>query len=158
VRSLNDCYAGPVTVFGNVVIKTTINYTLTTRGLMPFSSDLHVLVPFTGITAPQLQVFRVLVSDMHGIDVMRYNHLDGNVTASSPNDSWRVFVDVALVLFGINALVLRAGRPRCRRAHRHQRHTTAHRRDPQRASLTDLNHRRPYAQVHRYDRRGEAAQ
>lgn len=108
VRSLNDCCPDPMTVFGNVAIKAAISCTLTTRGLLPFSSDLRVIVPFSAMTAPQLQALRDLASTMHGINAMRYKHHDGNLTVSSPSNARRVFADAALVLFSINALVLRA--------------------------------------------------
>jgi hypothetical protein len=108
VRSLSDCCADPITVFGNVAIKASITCTLTTSGLMPFSSDLRILVPFTAMTTPQLQALRHLASDMHGINALRYKHHDGNLTVSSSGDARKVFADAALVLFAVNALVLRA--------------------------------------------------
>jgi len=108
VRSLNDFCSDPITVFGNVAIKGAISCTLTTRGLLPFSSDLRVLVPFSAMTTTQLQALRVLASGLHRGEAMRYKHHDGNLTVSAPSDARRVFADASLVLFGINALVLRA--------------------------------------------------
>lgn len=108
VRSLNECCEDPITVFGNLAIKAAITCTLTTRGLLPFSSDLRVLIPFSKMTASQLQALRDLASRLNGIHALRYKHHDGNLTVSSPIDSRRVFADAALVLFAVNALVLRA--------------------------------------------------
>lgn len=108
VRSLSDCTADPITVFGNIAIKNAVTCTLTTRGLLPFSSDLRVLIPFADMTDEQLQALRSLAAGMHGAEAMRYRHHDGNLTVSSPSDARRVFADAALVLFAVNALILRA--------------------------------------------------
>ena len=108
VRSLSDCSADPITVFGNVAIKAAISCTLTTRGLLPFSSDLRVLIPFADMTTEQLHALRGLATSTQGADTMRYRHHDGNLTVSLPSDARRVFADAALVLFAVNALVLRA--------------------------------------------------
>jgi hypothetical protein len=108
VRSLNDCTEDPLTVFGNVAIRSAITCTLTPDGLLPFSSDLRVLIPFSRMTVAQLQVVRSIACSMQTVNTIRYKHLNGNVSISCSRDSGKVFADAALVLFAINALILRA--------------------------------------------------
>ena len=108
VRSLNDCVDDPLTVFGNVAIRTAVSCTLTPDGLLPFSSDLRILIPFSSMTVAQLEAVRVISSSMHAIDNIRYKHMNGSLSMSCPRDTDKVFVDAALVLFAINVLILRA--------------------------------------------------
>jgi hypothetical protein len=108
VRSLSDCASDPLTLFGNVAIRSAISCTLTPEGLSPFSSDLRVVIPFSGMTVAQLQAMRDIAFSMHALDTMRYKHPNGTLSVSCPHDSGRVFVDAALVLFALNTLILRA--------------------------------------------------
>jgi len=108
VRSLSDCTDDPLTVFGNIAIRSAITCTLTPDGLLPFSSDLRVLIPFSSMTVNQLQVVRSIACSMQTVNAIRYKHLNGNVSISCSRDNGKVFADAALVLFAINALILRA--------------------------------------------------
>lgn len=113
VRSLADCSGDPLTVFGNVAIRSAVSCTLTPEGLSPFSSDLRIVIPFSGMTVAQLQVLRAIACDMHALDTMRYKHPNGTLSVSCPRDCGKVFVDAALVLFALNTLILRAVDGRC---------------------------------------------
>jgi hypothetical protein len=108
VRSLSDLTADPLTVFGNVAIRSAISCTLTPDGLSPFSSDLRVAIPFSGMSVEQLHAVRAITCSMHALDTMRYKHPNGTLSVSCPRDSGRVFADAALVIFGLNALIMRA--------------------------------------------------
>jgi len=113
VRSLAECSGDPLTVFGNVAIRSAISCTLTPEGLSPFSSDLRIVMPFSGMTVAQLQVLRAIACDMHVLDTMRYKHPNGTLSVSCPRDCGKVFADAALVLFALNTLILRAVDGRC---------------------------------------------
>jgi len=108
VRSLSECTADPLTVFGNVAIRSAVTCTLTTDGLSPFSADLRILIPFHGMTAPQLHAVRAIATNMHDLNVTRYKHPNGSFSASCPRDSRKVLVEAAVLLFAINVLILRA--------------------------------------------------
>jgi hypothetical protein len=108
VRSLNGCKADPLTVFGNVAIRSAVTCTLTTDGLSPFSTDLRIVIPFHGMTAPQLHAVRAIATNMHDLNVTRYNHPNDSFSASCPRDSRKVLVEAAVLLFAINVLILRA--------------------------------------------------
>ena len=108
VRSLSDCTADPLTVFGNVAIRSAISCTLTPDGLSPFHSDLRVVIPFAGMSVAQLHDVRAIACSMQALDTMRYKHPNGTLSVSCPRDCGRVFADAALVLFALNALIFRA--------------------------------------------------
>ncbi len=108
VRSLADCTADPLSVFGNVAIRSAISCTFTPDGLLPFSADLRVVVPFVDMSAAQLRVVRAIACSMRALDTMRYKHPNGTLSISCPRDSGRVFADAALVLFALNTLIVRA--------------------------------------------------
>ena len=108
VRSLSDCVDDPLTVFGNVAMRTAVSCTLTPDGLLPFSSDLRILIPFATMTVAQLQAVRAISCSLNATETIRYRHLNGSLSLSCPRDTDKVFADAALVLFAINVLILRA--------------------------------------------------
>jgi hypothetical protein len=108
VRSLSESTADPLTVFGNVAIRSPVTCTLSTDGLSPFSADLRIVIPFDRMTAPQLHAVRAIASSMHDMNVTRYKHPNGTFSASCPRDSRKVLVEPAVLLFAINVLILRA--------------------------------------------------
>lgn len=108
VRALSDCIDDPLTVFGNVAIRSAVSCTLTPDGLLPFSSDLRIVIPFSSMTVAQLQVVRAIAHGTHAVDAVRYKHLNGAISVSCSRDNDKVFADAALILFAINALILRA--------------------------------------------------
>lgn len=108
VRSLSESTADPLTVFGNVAIRSAVTCTLTTDGLSPFSADLRIVIPFDRMTAPQLHAVRAIAASMQDMSVTRYRHPNGSFSASCPRDSRKVLVEPAVLLFAINVLILRA--------------------------------------------------
>jgi hypothetical protein len=108
VRSLSECTADPLTVFGNVAIRSALSCTLTTDGLSPFTADLRVLIPFHNMTVPQLHAVRDIATNMHELNTTRYKHPNGSFSASCPRDSRKVLIEPSVVLFAINVLILRA--------------------------------------------------
>ena len=108
VRSLSDYIDDPLTVFGNIAIRSSISCTLTQSGLFPFASDLRIFIPFSSMTVVQLQVVRSISYSLQATASIRYKHLDGTLSLCCPRDTDKVFVDAALVLFAINVLILRA--------------------------------------------------
>ena len=108
VRSLSESTADPLTVFGNVAIRSAVTCTLTTDGLSPFSADLRIVVPFDRMSAPQLHALRAIAGSMHDMNVTRYKHHNGSFSASCPRDLRKVLVEPAVLLFAINVLILRA--------------------------------------------------
>jgi len=110
VRSISDCVGDPLTVFGNLAIQTPVSCTLTSVGLLPFSSDMRVLVPFSRMTVAQLEGLRVLASSSNATHpaANRYKHQHGGLTVVCQGDSRRVFADAALILYAVNVLILRA--------------------------------------------------
>jgi hypothetical protein len=108
VRSLSDYTDDPLTAFGNLAIRNAITCTLTQDGLSPFSSDLRVLIPFGAMTAAQLHVLRDITSAISDLEVMYYKHPNGSCSVSCVRDAGKVFANVSLLLFALNALILRA--------------------------------------------------
>jgi len=108
VFSLIECTADPLTVFGNLAIRSGLSCILTTDGLSPFSADLRVLIPYKRMTVPQLHAVRAIARNMHEHNTTRYKHPNGNFSASCKRDSGKVFVDASIVLFALNVLILRA--------------------------------------------------
>jgi hypothetical protein len=108
VRCLSDYIDDPLTVFGNIAIRSPVSCTLTQNGLLPFAGDLRIVIPFSSMTVAQLQVVRSISCALHTADSIRYKHLDGTLSLSCPRDTDKVLIDAALVLFAINALILRA--------------------------------------------------
>jgi hypothetical protein len=107
VRALSNFIDDPLTVFGNVAIRSPISCTLTQDGLLPFSSDLRILIPFSSMTVAQLQTVRSISCNTDSVNTIRYKHKNGKLTVSYPHDTNKVLVDAALVLFAINALIIR---------------------------------------------------
>lgn len=108
VRSLSESTADPLTVFGNIAIRSAVTCTLTTDGLSPFSAELRIVIPFDRMTEPQLHAVRAIASNMHDLNVTRYKHPNGSFSASCSRDSRKVLVEPAVLLFAINVLILRA--------------------------------------------------
>jgi hypothetical protein len=108
VRSLSDCTDDPLTVFGNVAIRTAVSCNFTQDGLLPFNSDLRVRIPFSSMTVAQLHVVRSIAASTPSANTIRYKHLNGTLSVSCLGDGSKVFADAALVLFAINTLILRA--------------------------------------------------
>ena len=108
VRVLSDYTDDPLAAFGNVAIRNAITCTLTPDGLSPFSSDVRVVIPFSAMTVAQLHVLRGVTSDVGGSLVIFYKHPNGSCSVSCLRDTGRVFADASLLLFALNALILRA--------------------------------------------------
>lgn len=108
VRGLSDCSDDPLTLFGNVAIRSPVTCTLTQDGLLPFNSDLRVRIPFSSMTVAQLHVVRSIAAATPPDNSVRYKHTSGSVSVSCLGDGSKVFADAALVLFAINTLIIRA--------------------------------------------------
>lgn len=109
VHALSLVVSDPLTIFGNVAIQHPLQCTLTTEGFCPFRADYRILVPYASMSGAQLALMRE-VADRIGSSSAPVNsrHTNGTFSVSMAREDATVYADAATVLFGINALIVRA--------------------------------------------------
>ena len=109
VHSLSLVVSDPLTIFGNVAIQYPLNCTLTTDGFCPFRADYRIAIPYTSMSAAQLELMREIAAHVSGSRAsINCKHTNGTFSVSMAREDATVYAEAATVLFGINVLIIRA--------------------------------------------------
>jgi hypothetical protein len=108
IKSVSYHSSDPIVTFANVALKCPLSLTLTTTALCPFYDDVRIAIPYSCMTAAQLQVLEDMVRQLEQDKcLVNCTHMNGDFSVNAIRQGVRVHVDASLLLFAVSCLIER---------------------------------------------------
>jgi hypothetical protein len=108
IKSVSYHSSDPIVTFANVALRCPLSLTLTTTALCPFYDDVRIAIPYSSMTAAQLQVLESMVAQLEQANsLVNCTHMNGDFSVNAIRQGVRVHVDASLLLFAVSCLIER---------------------------------------------------